>query len=183
MIWPQRVLAASNFVYTVGSGLYLTAGVLYFTQAIHLPADEVGLGLGIAGLVALALGISVGHLADRRGARGVYAATLVVQALATASFVLANSFWPFVLAVTAAASAKAAGIAARSPLIVLAECWAGHVRGGQPGIGRAGVRGEQRYQVGTRDPPGQLDFPLEPGPDDFATGVGSRFDVTLGVTS
>ncbi|SCF95368.1 Major Facilitator Superfamily protein [Streptomyces sp. Ncost-T10-10d] len=114
---PQRVLAASNFVYTVGSGLYLTAGVLYFTEAVHLPAGQVGLGLGIAGLVALALGVAVGHLADRYGARGVYAATLVVQALATASFVLADSFRPFVLAVTVAAGAKAAGIAARSPLI------------------------------------------------------------------
>ncbi|MFE6834904.1 MFS transporter [Streptomyces sp. NPDC057705] len=114
---PQRVLAASNFVYTVGSGLFLTAGVLYFTEAIHLPAGQVGLGLGIAGLVALALGVAVGHLADRYGARGVYAATLVVQALATAGFVLADSFWPFVTAVTAAAGAKAAGTAARSPLI------------------------------------------------------------------
>ncbi|QJS99840.1 MFS transporter [Streptomyces asoensis] len=114
---PQRVLATSNFVYTVGSGLYLTAGVLYFTEAVHLPASRVGLGLGIAGLVALALGVAVGHLADRYGARGVYAATLVVQALATAGFVLADSFWPFVLAVTVAAGAKAAGTAARSPLI------------------------------------------------------------------
>ncbi|MET9900488.1 MFS transporter [Streptomyces sp. NPDC006446] len=114
---PQRVLAASNFVYTVGSGLYLTAGVLYFTQAAHLPAGQVGIGLGIAGLVALALGVAVGHLADRRGARGVYAATLVVQALTTAAFVLADSFWPFVLAVCSATGAKAAGIAARSPLI------------------------------------------------------------------
>ncbi|MFJ5895700.1 MFS transporter [Streptomyces sp. NPDC093064] len=114
---PQRVLAASNFVYTVGSGLYLTAGVLYFTRAVHLPADEVGVGLGIAGLVALALGVAVGHLADRHGARGVYAATLMIQALATAGFVLVDSFWPFVLAVCAAAGAKAAGIAARSPLI------------------------------------------------------------------
>ncbi|MFI5681720.1 MFS transporter [Streptomyces cellulosae] len=114
---PQRVLAASNFVYTVGSGLYLTAGVLYFTEAVHLPADQVGLGLGVAGLVALALGVAVGHLADRYGARGVYAATLVVQALATSGFVLVDSFWPFVLAVGAAAGAKAAGTAARSPLI------------------------------------------------------------------
>jgi MFS family permease len=114
---PQRVLAASNFVYTVGSGLYLTAGVLYFTQAVHLPAGLVGLGLGIAGCVALAVGITVGHLADVYGARGVYAATLVVQALATAGFVLAESFWPFVLVVCAAAAAKAAGLAARSPLI------------------------------------------------------------------
>lgn len=114
---PQRVLAASNFVYTIGSGLYLTAGVLYFTQAVHLPAAEVGLGLGLAGLVALALGVTVGHLADRFGARGVYTATLTVQAAATAGFVLADSFWPFVFAVCAAAGAKTAGTAARSPLI------------------------------------------------------------------
>jgi MFS family permease len=114
---PQRVIAASNFVYTVGSGLYLTAGVLYFTQAVHLPAGRVGLGLGIAGLVSLAVGVAVGHLADRHGARGIYAATLVVQALATAGFVLADAFWPFVLAVCTATGAKAAGLAARSPLI------------------------------------------------------------------
>ncbi|MFE2324169.1 MFS transporter [Streptomyces sp. NPDC059385] len=114
---PRRVIAASNFVYTVGSGLYLTAGVLYFTEAVHLPAALVGLGLGIAGVVSLAVGIGVGHLADRYGARGVYAITLVVQALATAGFVLADSFWSFVLAVGTATGAKAAGLAARSPLI------------------------------------------------------------------
>lgn len=114
---PQRVLAASNFVYTVGSGLYLTAGVLYFTEAVRLPAGQVGLGLGVAGLFALVSGVGVGHLADRCGARGVYGATLLVQALATAGFVLADSFWPFVLVVCVAAAAKAAGVAARSPLI------------------------------------------------------------------
>ncbi|MFI6490248.1 MFS transporter [Streptomyces sp. NPDC050564] len=114
---PQRVIAASNFIYTVGSGLFLTAGVLYFTQAVHLPAGQVGLGLGIAGFVSLAAGIAVGHLADTHGARGVYATTLVVQALATAGFLLADSFWPFVLTVCTATGAKAAGLAARSPLI------------------------------------------------------------------
>ncbi|MEV4439218.1 MFS transporter [Streptomyces sp. NPDC049577] len=114
---PQRAIAASNFVYTLGSGLYLTAGVLYFTQAVHLPATQVGLGLGIAGFVSLAVGIAVGHLADTRGARGVYAATLVVRALATAGFLAVDGFWPFVLAVCTATSAQAAGVAARSPLI------------------------------------------------------------------
>ncbi|MFI6444381.1 MFS transporter [Kitasatospora sp. NPDC050543] len=114
---PQRVIAASNFVYTVGSGLYLTAGVLYFTQAVHLPVGQVGLGLALAGFVSLAVGIAVGHLADRHGARGVYACTLVVQALATAGFVLVDGFWTFVLAVCAATGGKAAGLAARGPLI------------------------------------------------------------------
>ncbi|MBO2447544.1 MFS transporter [Actinomadura barringtoniae] len=114
---PQRVIAAANFVNTVGSGIYLTAGVLYFTQAAHLPASQVGLGLGIAGVVSLVAGIGVGHLADRRGARGVYAATLVVRGLATGAFLLADGFWPFVAAVCAAAGAHTAGQAARSPII------------------------------------------------------------------
>ncbi|MFD4946438.1 MFS transporter [Streptomyces sp. NPDC058239] len=114
---PQRTIAASNFVNTVGSGLYLTAGVLYFTEAVHLPATQVGLGLGIAGFVSLAVGIAIGRLADTRGARGVYATTLVVRAAATAGFLLVDSFWPFVLAVCTAIGAQAAGLAARSPII------------------------------------------------------------------
>ncbi|MFE6157446.1 MFS transporter [Streptomyces sp. NPDC056486] len=114
---PQRVLAARNFVYTMGYGLYLTAGVLYFTEAVHLPAGQVALGLGMTGVVALVLGVTVGHLADRHGARGVYAVTLTVQALATSCFVLADTFWLFVVAVCAAAGARTAGAAARSPLI------------------------------------------------------------------
>ncbi|GAA3453417.1 MFS transporter [Dactylosporangium matsuzakiense] len=114
---PQRMLAASNLVFTVGSGMYLTAGVLYFTEAAHLPAARVALGLLLAGLLSLALGIVVGHLADRYGARGVYATALLVQAAATAAFVIADGFWPFVAAVSVATGAKAAGVAARSPLI------------------------------------------------------------------
>jgi MFS family permease len=114
---PQRVLAVSNFVYTVGSGLYLTGGVLYFTEAAHLPAGQVGLGLAIAGLMSLVMGVGAGHLADRFGARGVYACTLVVRGLATAAFVLVHGFWTFVVAVCLAAGAQAAGLAARSPLI------------------------------------------------------------------
>ncbi|WP_026413139.1 MFS transporter [Actinomadura oligospora] len=114
---PQRVIAVSNFLYTLGSGLYLTAGVLYFTEAVGLPAGRVGLGLGIAGLVSLVVGIAVGHLADRVGARGVYAGTLVVRGLAAASFTLVDGFWPFVLVVCVATGAQAAGLAARSPLI------------------------------------------------------------------
>jgi MFS family permease len=88
---PQRAFTASTFANSIGSGIYLTAGVLYFTEAVHLPAAQVGLGLGIAGLVALGVGIAVGHLADRWGPRGVYSATLLVRALATAGFTLASS--------------------------------------------------------------------------------------------
>jgi hypothetical protein len=114
---PQRVIAGANFINTIGSGIYLTAGVLYFTEAVHLPAAQVGLGLGVAGAASLLIAIAVGHLADTRGARGVYAATLVVRALGTAGFLVADSFWPFVIAVCAATGAHSAGQAARGPII------------------------------------------------------------------
>ncbi|MYU51445.1 MULTISPECIES: MFS transporter [Streptomyces] len=116
-VGPQRVFTVATFANSIGSGIFLTAGVLYFTEAVHLPAAQVGFGLGIAGLVSLGVGIAVGHLADRWGSRGVYAATLVVRALATAGFVLVHSFWPFVLVVTLAVSAQAAGLSARGPLV------------------------------------------------------------------
>lgn len=108
----QRLLALSNFGFTVGSGMYLTAGELYFTEAVRLPAAQVGVGLGVAG--ALALGVAVGHLADRHDARAVYAATRVVQAAATAGFLLVHGFWAFVVAVSVATAAKAAGVAVRA---------------------------------------------------------------------
>lgn len=114
---PQRTFAVSTFVNSIGSGIYLTAGVLYFTEAVHLPAAQVGLGLSIAGLASLAVGIAIGRLADRRGPRGVYATTLVIRALATAGFTLADSFWQFVLVTSLAGAAQAAGLAARSPII------------------------------------------------------------------
>ncbi|WP_306213873.1 MFS transporter [Actinoplanes sp. RD1] len=114
---PQRLLAASNLVFTLGSGLYLTAGVLYFTEAMHLPVAQVGAGFAIAGAVALGLSVGGGYLADRLGARGVYTGMLLVQSAATAAFVLADRFWPFVIVVAVATAAKSAGTAARSPLI------------------------------------------------------------------
>ncbi|WP_433439428.1 MFS transporter [Nonomuraea sp. CA-141351] len=69
---PQRVLAAATFVNAAGRGAYLTAGVLYFTQVIHLPAQQVGVALSIAGLLSLAAGPPSGHLADRIGGRLVW---------------------------------------------------------------------------------------------------------------
>ena len=79
---PRRVLAVATAVNMTGYGVYLTPSVLYFTRAMGLAASRVGIGLTVAGAVALAAGVPVGHLADRRGARGSYAATLAVAAAA-----------------------------------------------------------------------------------------------------
>jgi hypothetical protein len=101
----------------LGYGIYLTAGVLYLTQGLHLPPAEVGLGMTVAGGVSLAAGIPIGHLADRRGARGVYTGTLLVGGAAMAGFCFARTFWPFLACATVSAVAQSAGSAARGPLV------------------------------------------------------------------
>ncbi|ARF59621.1 MFS transporter [Streptomyces gilvosporeus] len=110
-------MALSVLVNMLGWGIYLTAGVLYFTRSVRLPAAQVGIGLSVAGAVALAAGVPVGHLADRRGARGVYAGTLALGAVAMAGLCLARSFWSFLLCASLAAVAQTSGPAARGPLI------------------------------------------------------------------
>jgi MFS family permease len=114
---PARLLAFAILVSTTGYGIYLTAGVLYFTRAMHLPAAQVGIGLTAAGAVSLAAGIPFGHLADRRDARSVYALTLGLGAVSMTGLCLARDFWTFLLFASLGAVAQSAGQAARSPLI------------------------------------------------------------------
>lgn len=113
----RRLLAAATLFSMLGYGVYLTAGVLYLTQGLHLPAGEVGLGMSVAGAVSLAAGIPIGHLADRKGARGVYGVTLLVGSLAMAGLCFSSAFWPFLVCATLSAVAQSAAPAARSPLV------------------------------------------------------------------
>ncbi|MGB2569535.1 MFS transporter [Micromonospora citrea] len=113
----QRVLALATFVNMVGSGVFMVASALFFTRSVGLSVTQVGLGMGIAGVVGLLAGVPVGHLADRRGPREIYLLTLCVQGLAMAALVLVHSFWLFVATLCVGELARAAGMAARGPLV------------------------------------------------------------------
>ncbi|MBM0274965.1 MFS transporter [Micromonospora tarensis] len=113
----RRVLALVTLAATIGKGIFLTAGVLFFTRAVHLPAVQVGAGLSIAGLIALLAGVAAGHLADRRGARECYVGALGIGAAATFTLLFARDFWSFLVPVTVAIAAQAAGMVVRGPVI------------------------------------------------------------------
>jgi len=137
---PQRVLAAVTFASAVGRGAYLTAGILYFTQAMHLSARQAGIGLSIAGLASLIASPPCGYLADRIGARGVYLAALMCAAVSTAALVLATGFWEFLIAASASASAYTAATAARGPLIARhGSQQPQHFRGYLRGVSNIGI--------------------------------------------
>lgn len=113
----RRLLTIASLVNTTGNGVYLTAGVLYFTREVHLSASQVGIGLSCAGAVTLASGIPAGHLADRHGPRGAYAVTLLLSSVAMAAFCLVNGFLSFLAVACVGSVAQAASTAARGPII------------------------------------------------------------------
>jgi MFS family permease len=114
---PELILVTATLVNTIGNGSYLTAGILYFTRVLHLPAYEVGLGFSAAGIISLAAGIPGGHLADRRSPRAIYASTLAGCALGMAGFYFTRSFLAFTLVACFTGIAQTAGLAARGPII------------------------------------------------------------------
>ncbi len=114
---PPRVLALATLVNTIGTGLFMTSSVLYFTRAVGLPAAQVGIGLTVAGLIGLLAGIPVGDLADRRGPREVQLVTLLLMAVTMAGYVFIDSFAVFAVVATVDMLATSASNAARGGLI------------------------------------------------------------------
>ncbi|MGW0538222.1 MFS transporter [Streptomyces sp. NPDC003032] len=95
-----RRFAIANLINTVGSGLYITSGTLFFTRAVDLTVEQTALGLTLGTGVGLALMMVFGRLADRFGAKPVYVTLLVSQALMMAAFTQVRDFsWFLVVAV------------------------------------------------------------------------------------
>jgi MFS family permease len=110
-------MAAATLVNTIGTGMLMTASVLYFTRVVHLSAARVGLGLTLAGLVGIAAGVPVGDLADRRGPREVQLVLLCIMAATMAAYLFIHSFAAFVAVVAVDQLANNAANAVRGGLI------------------------------------------------------------------
>ncbi|MEU6349314.1 MFS transporter [Streptomyces sp. NPDC047072] len=114
---PQRVLALAQLSNSVGDGAYYVTSALYFTHVVGLAPARVGLGLTVAWAVGSLVGVPLGRLADRRGARGTAVLLALATALAVASFLVVRGFLPFLLAACAYASAQSGLAAARQALL------------------------------------------------------------------
>lgn len=114
---PQRVLALAQLSNSVGDGAYYTTSALYFTQVVGLDPARVGLGLTVGWAVGSLVGVPLGRLADRRGARGTAVLLALATGLAVASFVAVRGFVPFVLVACGYAAAQSGLAAARQALL------------------------------------------------------------------
>ncbi|WP_151478855.1 MFS transporter [Streptomyces albicerus] len=114
---PRRVLALAQLSNSVGDGAYYVTSALYFTHVVGLAPARVGLGLTVAWAVGSVVGVPLGRLADRRGARGTAVLLALATSFAVASFLVVRGFVPFVLAACAYASAQSGLAAARQALL------------------------------------------------------------------
>ncbi|NUT12853.1 MAG: MFS transporter [Nonomuraea sp.] len=113
----QRVLAAAQLANAIGDGAYLVTSALYFARIVGLSVTEIGLGLTLGWAVGSVAGVPLGHLADRRGPRGVAVLLALTTAVAAGSFVFVRSYALFVLVACLYGTAQTGLSAARQALL------------------------------------------------------------------
>src|SRR5579864_9022480 len=92
---PVGELHLATLALSVGSGAWFTCWAIFFTKSFGLSANEFGVGVTAAGVLALLLGSPLGYLADRVGTREVLVCLGLLQGLATLCYLLVSGFWPF----------------------------------------------------------------------------------------
>jgi MFS family permease len=96
-----RRLSVQSVLYAFGDGVFTTGNAVYFTQIVGLTAAQVGLGLSLSGLVVLGLSVPMGRVADRFGARRMWAVGAFLEALLYLSYPFIHGFAAFVLLLSA----------------------------------------------------------------------------------
>ncbi|GGQ11944.1 MFS transporter [Streptosporangium pseudovulgare] len=112
-----RVLALAQLANSFGDGAYYVCSALYFTRVAGLSPEQVGFGLTLGWAAGFAAGVPLGHLADRRGPRGVAVLLAVATGAAVAGFLLAGSFGAFVVAACLYGCCQCGLAAARQALL------------------------------------------------------------------
>ena len=116
---PYRTrLTASTLAAYVGTGVYTTCSAVYFTRSVGIPVTSYGMGMSVAGLLAIASCLPVGLVCDRLGARNLCVATSMLQAGGFLAAALAvHSVWSFLADICLLVAAENAGIVAWNALI------------------------------------------------------------------
>lgn len=123
-----RSLVGAVLVDSFGTGLFTTASVVFFTRHIGMTGQQVGVGMSIAGVIALGSGTLVGSLADRFAARNVRIALDVWRGGAVLGFLLVDGVVGYVIVLAALLTAERANSGTLQILVGSVVAGAGRVR-------------------------------------------------------
>lgn len=99
-----KALISGYFLNMTGTGIWVTARVLFLVRVTGLSSVEIAEGLLAAGLLGTAMSLLFGRLADRFVARDVTIVFLLLEGVAAAAFSIVGSFLSFLIIVCLAAS-------------------------------------------------------------------------------
>ncbi|HEX3785058.1 MAG TPA: MFS transporter [Pseudonocardiaceae bacterium] len=91
-------LAIAMVVDTIGSGMFLPFGVIYFLHVTTLSLTLIGTGLTAASLLAMPVALLLAPLLDRFGSRRVVIAGNLISALAFVGYLFVGTEWQLIVA-------------------------------------------------------------------------------------
>lgn len=91
-------LVSALAVDSIGTGLFLPFGLIFFLHTTSLSLAAIGAGLSMARLLSLPAPIAAGYLIDRFGARRVFALGDLLGAIGFVGFMLVSSIWELIAA-------------------------------------------------------------------------------------
>jgi hypothetical protein len=91
----ERRLLAASFADALGTGLFLPLSVIYLTRVVGLSPARVGLGLTIAGFLAIAASPLSGALLGRFDARKIVLGCFAASAFGFVAYIAVGSFASF----------------------------------------------------------------------------------------
>lgn len=103
------IMAVTGLIGSIGTGLFLTGSVLYYTRVVGLSDTQVGIGLSAAGACGILSSAPIGLVADRWGPRQVMVVLYLWRAAGYAVLATVHGFWSFLVVICLVTMADRAG--------------------------------------------------------------------------
>lgn len=113
----QRAYLLAMFIDTLGSGLWMPLGLIFFTRAQQLPLAEVGVALTVGGLCGLVMGPIGGSLIDHFGPGGFILLSNVARAVTFMLYPLVHAAWQVAILAAVFQAADRLFWSANTPLL------------------------------------------------------------------
>jgi hypothetical protein len=111
------LLLAGQAVNGLGDGLWFSVWAIFFTRVQHIPAESMGLAIGIGGVAGFLAAIPVGNAADRHGPREVLVTVIALRGVASVAYIFAGDFWSLLLVSCCYSAVQSSGVGVRVSLI------------------------------------------------------------------
>ncbi|WP_318201304.1 MFS transporter [Streptomyces sp. SCL15-4] len=108
----ERRLLTTVAIDATGGGLFLAGATLFYARVAGLSAGQIGIGLSVLGIVALAATLPNGLLVDRIGPRHALIVLHLWRGVWCCALAFVHSFWQFLAVLTLLGLAEHAGMPA-----------------------------------------------------------------------